>query len=225
MLTFLENSLWDVDRCILRVYTIAPIHSSIYNTVQIVDSCQSRARSEFVSGYMSDSEEGFNMFQYGHLEVLMATGSVSLGDVWMLCSEKLRWTLGAWLSFLNALSSTYTMAAPCGDRKQFGNRCGLTIRRSKIQFLVWDSELRLAIMCFIDNIYIYMFSSYVLCTVSDLLWLFSFEGILAYELMAGHPPFEFFGCNMFLQNLHSPSISPHPRSSHPMQIYQKVLFF
>lgn len=168
MLTFLENSLWDVDRCILRVYTIAPIHSSIYNTVQIVDSCQSRARCEFVSGYMSDSEEGFNIFQYGHLEVLMATGSVSLGDVWMLCSEKLRWTLGAWLSFLNASSSTYTMAAPCGDRKQFGNRCGLTIRRSKIQFLVWDSELRLAIMCFI-YIYIYMcflvmsFAQFLIC--------------------------------------------------------------
>ena len=108
------------------------------------------------------------------------------------------------------------MAAPCGDRKQFGNRCGLTIRRSKNKFLVWDSELRLAIMCFICFL--------VMSFAQFLLWLFSFEGILAYELMAGHPPFEPFGCNMFLQNLQSPSISPHPRSSHPMQIYQKVRF-
>lgn len=99
------------------------------------------------------------------------------------------------------------MAAPCGDRKQFGNRWGLTIRRSKNQFLVWDSELRLAIMCFICFL--------VMSFAQFLLWLFSLEGILAYELMAGHPPFEFFGCNMFLQNLQSPSISPHPFTRGP----------
>lgn len=43
-----------------------------------------------------------------------------------------------------------------------------------------------------------------------LLRLFSFEGILAYELMAGHPPFESFGCNMFCRTFKPPA-SPRTR--------------
>ena len=54
----------------------------------------------------------------------------------------------------------------------------------------------------------------VLCIIMSFaqsLLLFSVEGILAYELMAGHPPFESSGCNIFCRTFMICPLHPPPR--------------